>query len=90
MIRERLRRPGERTAAAVVAAVVAIVVGLVQFRHGIVHLLDTVSYWSGAQAVADGHPFSSRVGTAVSKIDAGAVAPTGGRLPIVAVPRAYT
>ena len=89
MIRERLRRPGERTAAAVVAAVVAIVVGLVQFRHGIVHLLDTVSYWSGAQAVADGHPFTSRLAPSFSNFDAVEFAERGGRIPFVDFPVAY-
>jgi len=89
VIRERLRRPGERTAAAVVAAVVAIVVGLVQFRHGIVHLLDTVSYWSGAQAVADGHPFTSRLAPSFSNFDAVEFAKRGGRIPFVDFPVAY-
>jgi hypothetical protein len=89
VIRERLRRPGERTAAAVVAAVVAIVVGLVQFRHGIVHLLDTVSYWSGAQAVADGHPFTSRLAPSFSNFDAVEFAERGGRIPFVDFPVAY-
>lgn len=89
MIRERLRRPGERTTAAVVAAVVAIVVGLVQFRHGIVHLLDTVSYWSGAQAVADGHPFTSRLAPSFSNFDAVEFVQRDGRIPFVDFPLGY-
>lgn len=89
MIRNRLRRPGERTIAAVVAASAAIVVGLVQFRHGIVHLLDTVSYWSGAQAVADGHPFTSRLAPSFSNFDAVEFAERGGRIPFVDFPLGY-
>ncbi|NDH47869.1 MAG: hypothetical protein EBX99_08515, partial [Acidimicrobiia bacterium] len=83
MIRNRLRRPSERTVAGAVSATAAIVVGLVQFRHGIVHLLDTVSYWSGAQAVADGHPFTSRLAPSFSNFDAVEFVQRGGRIPFV-------
>ena len=89
MIRNRLRRPSERTVAGAVAAAAAIVVGLIQFRHGIVHLLDTVSYWSGAQAVADGHPFTSRLAPSFSNFDAIEFVERGGRIPFVDFPVAY-
>ena len=89
MIRNRLRRPSERTVAGAVSATAAIVVGLVQFRHGIVHLLDTVSYWSGAQAVADGHPFTSRLAPSFSNFDAVEFVQRGGRIPFVDFPVAY-
>ena len=31
----------------------ALAVGILQFRHGIVHLLDTVTYWSGTEATSN-------------------------------------
>lgn len=89
MIRNRLRRPSERTIAGAVAAVAAVVVGLVQFRHGIVHLLDTVSYWSGAQAVADGHPFTTRLAPSFSNFSAVEFTERAGRIPFVDFPIAY-
>jgi len=75
--------------ACVVAAMAAVAVGLVQFRHGIVHLLDTVSYWSGAQAVADGHPFTTRLAPSFSNFSAVEFAERGGRIPFVDFPVAY-
>ena len=71
------------------AALAAVVVGLVQFRHGIVHLLDTVSYWSGAQAVADGHPFTTRLAPSFSNFSAVEFAERAGRIPFVDFPVAY-
>ena len=43
------------------AALAAVVVGVVQLRDGIVHLLDTVTYWSGAEQVASGRPLTTRL-----------------------------
>jgi len=89
VIRIRQRRPAERTIVGAVAATAAMVVGLVQFRHGIVHLLDTVSYWSGAQSVADGHPFTTRLAPSFSNFSAVEFAERGGRIPFVDFPVAY-
>jgi hypothetical protein len=89
VIRNRLRRPSERTIAGSAAALAALVVGIIQFRHGIVHLLDTVSYWSGAQAVADGHPFTSRLAPSFSNFDAIEFVQRGGRVPFVDFPLGY-
>ena len=41
-------------AASLVAAIGGAVVAAIQLRDGIVPLLDTVTYWSGAEAVAAG------------------------------------
>lgn len=71
------------------AAAVAAVVGVIQFRHGIVHLLDTVSYWSGARAVADGHPFTSQLAPSFSNFDAVEFVTRGGRIPFVDFPVGY-
>lgn len=71
---------------ATVAAVGAIVVAAVQLRSGIVHLLDTVTYWSGAQAVADGHPFTTHLAPSFSNFDAIEFLERGGRLPFVDFP----
>ncbi len=71
---------------AVVAALGAVVVGAVQLRSGIVHLLDTVTYWSGAQAVADGHPFTTHLAPSFSNFDAVEFLERGGRLPFVDFP----
>ena len=89
MIRNRLRRPSERAIAGATAAAIAILVGLVQFRDGIVHLLDTVSYWSGAQAVADGRPFTSRLAPSFSNFDAVDFVQRDGRIPFVDFPLGY-
>lgn len=85
----RWRRPSERFLVGLLAAVAAVAVGVIQFRHGIVHLLDTVSYWSGAQAVADGHPFTSRLAPSFSNFDAVEFVSRGGRIPFVDFPVAY-
>lgn len=71
------------------AAVAGLVVGIVQLRHGIVHLLDTVTYWSGAEAVADGRPFTTRLAPSFSNFDAVEFVTRGGRLPFVDFPIGY-
>jgi len=72
--------------AAALAVVGAIVVATVQLRSGIVHLLDTVTYWSGARAVADGHPFTTNLAPSFSNFDAIEFLERGGRLPFVDFP----
>lgn len=74
---------------AIVAAIGAIVVAVVQLRSGIVPLLDTVTYWSGAQSVADGHPFTTRLVPSFSNFDAVEFLNRGGRLPFVDFPIGY-
>jgi len=58
------------TASYVLTAIGALVVGLVQFRHGIVHLLDTVTYWSGTKATSYGHPFTTNLAPSFSNFSA--------------------
>ncbi|MEY4360953.1 MAG: hypothetical protein RL391_259 [Actinomycetota bacterium] len=75
--------------AAFVAGLGAAIVGVVQLRAGIIHLLDTVTYWSGAQAVADGHPFTTRLAPSFSNFDVVEFLGRGGRLPFVDFPVGY-
>ena len=56
--------------AACSAGIGAAIVGVIQLRGGIVHLLDTVTYWSGADQVAHGHLFSTRLAPSFSNFDA--------------------
>lgn len=67
----------------------ALVVTMVQFRLGIVNLLDTVTYWSGARAVADGDWFTTNLAPAFSNFEAGEFLARGGRLPFVDFPIGY-
>lgn len=83
------RQSRKTVIAACVAAVGALVVGIVQLRHGIVHLLDTVTYWSGAEAVADGRPFTTRLAPSFSNFDAVEFVTRDGRLPFVDFPIGY-
>ena len=76
-------------AAILVAAIGAALVAVVQLRDGIVHLLDTVTYWSGAQAVADGRPFTTQLAPSFSNFDALDFLERGGRLPFVDFPVGY-
>ena len=66
-----------------------VVVGLIQFRHGIVHLLDTVTYWSGAEAVRNGHLFGSNLAPSFSNFTAIEFLDRGGQLPFVDFPIGY-
>lgn len=70
-------------------ALAAVAVGLVQFRHGIVPLLDTVTYWSGAEAVADGHFFSTSLAPSFSNFSALQFLERSGTLPFVDFPVGY-
>ena len=72
-----------------VAACSALVVGIVQFRHGIIHLLDTVTYWSGAEAVSNGHPFTTQLAPSFSNFSAIEFLERSGRLPFVDFPVGY-
>ncbi|MGA0957720.1 MAG: hypothetical protein ACO3TV_02255, partial [Ilumatobacteraceae bacterium] len=76
-------------AAILIAAIGAALVAVVQLRDGIVHLLDTVTYWSGAQAVADGRPFTTQLAPSFSNFDALDFLERGGRLPFVDFPVGY-
>jgi hypothetical protein len=67
----------------------ALVVGLVQFRHGIVHLLDTVTYWSGTEATSNGHPFTTNLAPSFSNFSAIEFLERSGRLPFVDFPVGY-
>jgi len=75
--------------AAIGAGAGALVVSLVQFRHGIVHLLDTVTYWSGARAVADGRWFTTNLAPAFSNFEVCEFLGRDGRLPFVDFPVGY-
>ena len=67
----------------------ALVVGILQFRHGIVHLLDTVTYWSGTEATSNGHPFTTNLAPSFSNFSAIEFLERSGRLPFVDFPIGY-
>lgn len=67
----------------------ALLVGIVQLRHGIVPLLDTVTYWSGAEAVARGDAFGTTLAPSFSNFSALEVLERGGTLPFVDFPVGY-
>lgn len=72
-----------------ISALGALIVGVVQFRHGIVPLLDTVTYWSGAEAVARGDAFHTSLAPSFSNFSALEVLERGGNLPFVDFPVGY-
>ena len=74
---------------ALFAALAAALVGLVQLRHGIVPLLDTVTYWSGAEAVARGDGFATTLAPSFSNFSAIEFLDRGGSLPFVDFPVGY-
>ena len=76
-------------AASLVAAIGGAVVAAIQLRDGIVPLLDTVTYWSGAEAVAAGRPFTTDLAPSFSNFDALQFLERGGRLPFVDFPVGY-
>jgi hypothetical protein len=71
------------------AALGALCVGILQFRHGIVHLLDTVTYWSGTEATTNGHPFTTNLAPSFSNFSAIEFLERSGRLPFVDFPVGY-
>lgn len=73
----------------VTGALAALGVGVVQFRHGIVPLLDTVTYWSGAEAVSRGDFFSTTLAPSFSNFSAVQFLERGGTLPFVDFPVGY-
>jgi len=77
------------TATYVLTTIGALVVGLVQFRHGIVHLLDSVTYWSGTEATSNGHPFTTNLAPSFSNFSAIDFLDRSGRLPFVDFPVGY-
>lgn len=86
------RSPFERRAAIVASLVAAIggaAVAAVQLRDGIVPLLDTVTYWSGAEAVAAGRLFTTDLAPSFSNFDAIEFLGRDGRLPFVDFPVGY-
>lgn len=71
------------------AAAVGAVTAAVQLRHGIIPLLDTVTYWSGAESVASGHPWRTTLAPSFSNFDAVEFLDRGGSIPFVDFPIAY-
>lgn len=71
------------------AALGAGAIAAVQLRDGIVHLLDTVTYWSGAEAIASGRPFTTTLAPSFTNFDAIEFLDRSGRLPFVDFPVGY-
>ncbi|MFM8856995.1 MAG: hypothetical protein ACKOI2_07275, partial [Actinomycetota bacterium] len=71
------------------AAAVGAATAAVQLRHGIIPLLDTVTYWSGAESVASGHPLRTTLAPSFSNFDAVEFLDRGGSIPFVDFPIAY-
>ena len=84
----RLRLAPEHWAGGL-AAIGAVAIAAVQLRDGIVPLLDTVTYWSGAEAVASGRPFTTNLAPSFTNFDATEFLDRGGRLPFVDFPVGY-
>ncbi len=57
---------GNARLAAGAAAVAAVALAVVQVRHGVLQLLDTGSYVSGAKALRAGHPFTTTLAPSFS------------------------
>ncbi len=82
-------RPTADTLAGSLAALGALAVALVQLRDGVVPILDTVTYWSGAREVGHLHVFSTRLAPSFSNFDVIHFLDRGGRLPFVDFPIGY-
>jgi hypothetical protein len=76
-------------AAALLAAAAGGVIALVQLRDGVIPMLDTVTYWSGIRAVAEGRPFTTTLAPSFSNFDAVEFVIRDGRLPFVDFPVGY-
>lgn len=72
-----------------ISALGALIVGIVQFRHGIVPLLDTVTYWSGAEAITRGDVFRTTLAPSFSNFSVLEVLERDGTLPFVDFPVGY-
>ena len=83
------RDPDRTTLIAVTAAVLAGVVALIQLRQGVLQILDTGSYLSGAAAFRSGHPLTSTLAPSFSNFDVIQFLERGGRLPFVDFPIGY-
>ena len=75
--------------AAWAAALAGLAVGLVQYRAGVIHLLDTVTYWSGIEAVSRGDLFRTGLAPSFSNFSAAEFAARSGDLPFVDFPIGY-
>jgi hypothetical protein len=84
------RRVPPGAAAAAAAAAVAAGVAALQLRGGIVPMLDTVTYWSGAKATASGRPLTTTVAASFSHFSPIEFLERGGRLPFVDFPVGYS
>jgi hypothetical protein len=62
---------------------------VVQLAHGVVPIWDTVSYWSGAEALTDGNPFAAHVQPSFSNFTTIDVLRRHGELPFVDFPFGY-
>jgi len=71
------------------AAAVGAITAAVQLRHGIIPLLDTVTYWSGAESVASGQPLRTNLAPSFSNFDAVEFLDRDGSIPFVDFPIAY-
>lgn len=60
-----------------------------QLRHGIIPLLDTVTYWSGAESILSGRPLQTSLAPSFSNFDAAEFLERDGRIPFVDFPIAY-
>ncbi len=74
---------------AVAAGIGAAIVAIVQLREGVLQILDTGSYLSGAQGLRDGHPLTSTLAPSFSNFSVIEVLERGGRLPFVDFPIGY-
>ena len=83
------RRPNPELLIGAAAVVVAIAVTFVQLRGGIRPVLDTATYWSGADQFRHGHPFTTRLAPSFSNFDAVDFVGRGGRIPFVDFPIGY-
>lgn len=83
----RIRLAGRAGAAA--AGIGGALVAAFQLRHGIVPLLDTVTYWSGAHSVASGHFLRTNLAPSFSNFDAIKFLARRGSIPFVDFPVAY-